>query len=76
MTPHTNQYDPRRALSAHRAQERGAWDRYAAAVLMAKLDEESITDAAFLAAEQADAMLAERRRRFPGPRIVTEDDEA
>ena len=70
-------YDPRRAIAAHKAQERNAWDRYAASVLIAKLDEESIeADAAFMAAKAADAMLAERRKRFPGPRFarVEEDD--
>jgi hypothetical protein len=61
-------YDPRRALAAHKAQERGAWDRYAAAVLA------EVNDAA-LAAKEADAMLAERRRRFPGPRIRLEEEQ-
>ena len=60
-------YDPRRALSAHRAQERSAWDRYAAAVLA------EVNDAG-IAAKEADAMLAERRRRFPGPKIRVEEE--
>jgi hypothetical protein len=68
-------YDARRALSAHRAQERAAWDRFAASALVAKLDDGSPTDAAWLAAEQADALLAERRRRFPGPKIRIEEEE-
>ena len=61
-------YDARRALSAHRAQERSAWDRFAAAVLA------EVNDAA-LAAKEADALLAERRRRFPGPKIRIEEKE-
>jgi hypothetical protein len=61
-------YDARRALSAHRAQERSAWDRFAAAVLA------EVNDAA-LAAKEADALLAERRRRFPGPKIRIEEEE-
>jgi hypothetical protein len=67
MPPKT-EYDPARALSAHRAQERSAWDRYAAAALVGAVGEASIQDAAYLAAQQADALLAERRRRFTGPR--------
>lgn len=59
---HQYQYDPARALSAHKAQERGAWDRYLSAASMTE-------DDATYAAERADAMLEERRKRFPGPRF-------
>ena len=61
------EYDPRRAIAAHQAQERNAWDRYAAAVL-AETDDENY------AAELADKMLSLRRERFPGPRFTQLED--
>jgi hypothetical protein len=70
-------YDPRRALSAHRAQERSAWDRFAASALVT-FDMETVdsyTTLATRAAIAADALLAERRRRFPGPKIRLEEGE-
>jgi hypothetical protein len=75
-------YDPRRSLSAHRAQERSAWDRYAASALAAFMEQDidpraSGWDHSFCAhhaAQWADAMLAERRRRFPGPKIRVEEE--
>jgi len=81
MYPNNN-YNPKRALSAHRAQERAAWDRYAASALAAFMGQDvdpraSGWDHGFCATQAAlwaDALLAERRRRFPGPRFVTEED--
>jgi hypothetical protein len=70
-------YDARRAISAHRAQERNAWDRFAAAALTGPDCSEVVGDyaaAAYRAAQHADALLAERRRRFPGPRIHLEEE--
>ena len=74
-------YDPRRALSAHRAQERSAWDRFAASALVATDTMADTPDsageyavAAHRAGKLADAMLAERRRRFPGPKIRVEEE--
>lgn len=51
----------RRALAVHRRDERLAWDRYAAAVVAESCDED-------YAAEQADKMLDQRRKRYPGPK--------
>lgn len=67
--PPPTEYDPRRAIAAHKAQERGAWDRYAAAVLAETEDEN-------YAAEMADKMLSLRRERFPGPRFREVEDES
>lgn len=70
-------YDPVRALSAHRAQERVAWDRYAAAAMVAMLDREGTNgaDDAAGAATLADLLLAERRKRFPGPKFIRAEED-
>lgn len=68
-------FDPRRALSAHRAQERAAWDRYAAAALVESMSSErDAEDAAITAAMTADLLLEKRRERFPGPKFIRAED--
>jgi hypothetical protein len=64
------QYDPARAFAAHRAQERAAWDRYAASAL--QFADNNADECAKLSARFADALMAERRKRFPGPKMPEE----
>ena len=78
-------YDPRRALAAHKAQERAAWDRFAAAAPIEPVTPiegtpfdftRATEDTAYRAGQYADALLADRRRRFHGPRIHVEEEGA
>ena len=64
----------KRARSFHKAAERTAWDRYACTTL-ANLDPAiECEQAASIAAQQADALLKERRKRFPGPKLNEQEE--